>query len=173
MPNPSVPQAKNLMRRAVRKILEGGLSASAEDAVWDYFQSECAYCGKKIDRSRREGHLDHAEPAGGNHLGNRILACAPCNGNEKREERWQDFLARKSPNDAVRRAERILGWMTSHPPQERLTTPEIEGALAKAEQAIGAFQAACDELRAAVQAARAPPERTTPVEPWSPRGPRK
>jgi hypothetical protein len=142
------------MRRAIRMIVDGGLSANGEDAVWAYFKNECAYCGRKLDRSRREGHLDHADPSSGNHLGNRVLSCAPCNGNEKREERWEDFLARKSPEDADRRAERIRRWMASHPPQERRTTPEVDAALAHAEEVVAAFQVACDQLRVAVKHAR-------------------
>ena len=154
MPNASVPQAKNQMRRAIKTILEGGLSAADEGAIWAYFESECAYCGKKLDRKRREGHLDHADASGGNHLGNPVLSCPPCNGNDKREERWEAFLARKSPVDAERRAERIRLWMNSHPRQGAATSPEVVAALARANEVVDAFQAACDQLRAAVQNVR-------------------
>jgi len=44
--------------------------------------------------------------------------------------------------------------MTANPPQEQLATPEIEAALARAGEVVAAFQAACDQLRAAVQGAR-------------------
>ena len=63
--------------------------------------------------------MDHAVSASGeghNGLGNRVLACGPCNDDEKRDEHWESFLERKNndPKALGERRERIVQWMTLH-----------------------------------------------------------
>ena len=48
--------------------------------------------------------MDHAVADGGNQLGNLILSCAICNGDEKLDEHWRTFLERKVPDPDVRAA---------------------------------------------------------------------
>jgi hypothetical protein len=86
----TIPQAKNRMRRTVAEIVDPG--PTNIDPLWEHFEARCAYCGRDLSRSGREGHRDHALPSGGNHLGNLILACGRCNGDEKREQGWREFL---------------------------------------------------------------------------------
>lgn len=102
-------QARNLMRRAVNEILDPG--PTSIDPLWDWFESRCAYCDVDLARDGRRAHTDHAEPAGGNHLGNLILSCATCNGDEKRDMHWRAFLELKAtdPSTFAERERRILG----------------------------------------------------------------
>lgn len=154
MPEMTVGQAKNSMRWAARAIVEGKLTTIDKDAIWAFFDSTCAYCGKALSRALREGHLDHADPKNGNHLGNRVLACGPCNGNEKREEPWESFVARKDPEHAEGRAARIREWVARHPAPVLSHDPEVEAAQQSVEVAIAHFDAACANLRLAVLRAR-------------------
>ena len=68
---PSISQAKNIMRRAISEIVDPGLTASENNAQWEYFRSCCAFCGASIERASRTGHLDSD---GGNGPGNRVLS---------------------------------------------------------------------------------------------------
>src|SRR5579863_772311 len=113
------------MRRTVEEILDPG--PCNVDAVWEHFGSRCAYCGRGLSRERREGHLDHADPDGGNHLGNLVLACGSCNGDEKREESWHRFLRRKTPDDALfaEREARIRAWIDQHLRKSEEGSPDI------------------------------------------------
>jgi len=154
MPEMTVGQAKNSMRRAARAIVEGKLTGTEKAAIWAFFGGECAYCGKKLDRSLREGHLDHADPTAGNHLGNRVLSCGPCNGNEKREEPWESFLARKAPEHEKQRAAKIGDWAARNPAPAVAQEPEVEAARLAVEAAIAQFDAACAGLRTVVLEAR-------------------
>ncbi|MGO9763164.1 MAG: HNH endonuclease [Solirubrobacteraceae bacterium] len=90
------------MRRAVAEILDP--SPRNVDALWAHFESSCAYCGKPLSREKREGHRDHAAPGGGNGLGNLVLACGSCNGDEKREASWHEFLKQKTTDLAPQRS---------------------------------------------------------------------
>ena len=110
-----MPQAKNVMLRAMREILDP--SPIDVGPVWDHFESRCAYCDVALDIAGRSAHIDHAEAAGGNHLGNLVLACGSCNGDDKRDMPWRDFVASKSSvdRDAARasRPDRGLGAAAS------------------------------------------------------------
>src|SRR5438105_3045481 len=76
----SVSAAKNRMARAVESIIDPW--PSSIDPIWDFFGSECAYCGVKLVKGERLGHIDHATSKAGNHMGNLVLACSVCNGDE-------------------------------------------------------------------------------------------
>ncbi len=143
----TVSQAKNLMRRAVDEIVDPG--PGSVDALWEHFEARCAYCGKELRRDQREGHVDHADADGGNHLGNLVLACGSCNGDEKREESWRAFLRRKTPDDAsfVEREGRILTWFELHARSPVEGSPEIAHARQQIEEVIEQFAVRCGELK--------------------------
>src|SRR3954447_10339878 len=105
---PTVSNAKNRMRRVVNAILDPW--PKDEQPIWDHFGSKCAYCGVELDRKARKAHMDHATAGGGNHLGNLILACSVCNGDEKLDEDWRSFLERKVSDPAVRGGCRTNPW---------------------------------------------------------------
>jgi len=98
---PSVSQAKNIMRRTLSEIVDPGPTPSEKNELWEHFQPCCAFCGVSIARESRAGHVAHLNSNGENGTGNRVLACARCNGDEKRERPWQEFLAEKSADDGV------------------------------------------------------------------------
>ena len=54
----TVSQAKNLMRRAIREIVDPGPSRAEIDELWACFDNTCAYCGAGVER--RKAHLDGA-----------------------------------------------------------------------------------------------------------------
>jgi 5-methylcytosine-specific restriction endonuclease McrA len=153
----TVSQAKNRMRRTVEEILDPG--PRNVDALWEHFDAQCAYCGTGLSRDRREGHIDHADPDGGNDLGNLVLACASCNGDEKREESWHEFLRRKTPDDALfaKREGRIRAWLDQHPRKSAEDSPEIAHVREELEGLIEQFAVKCAELKRLVsQRASAP-----------------
>jgi hypothetical protein len=143
----TVSQAKNRMRRTVEEIVDPG--PRNVNALWEHFDAQCAYCGRELGRDRREGHVDHADPNGGNNLGNLVLACGSCNGDEKREESWHGFLRRKTPDDAsfVAREGRIRGWLEQHPRESAEDSPEIAHAREELEGLIEQFAVKCAELK--------------------------
>jgi hypothetical protein len=143
----TVSQAKNRMHRTLKEILDPG--PHSVDAVWEHFESRCAYCGKELSRDHRDGHVDHADPDGGNGLGNLVLACGSCNGDEKREESWQSFLRRKTPDDALfaEREQCIRAWLDQHPRRSLEDSPEIARAREEIEDLIEEFAAKCAELK--------------------------
>jgi hypothetical protein len=153
MPNPSV--AKNQMGRAVDAILDPWPSSKAP--IWAYFDSRCAYCDVVLSKENREGHIDHATSNGGNHLGNLVLACSSCNGDEKRESDWRTFLDRKVNEPGLRQARitKIEAWQGLHPRREWVLTPEVQAAEKELREMIVAFGVKCAELRDAVANAKA------------------
>jgi hypothetical protein len=143
------------MRRTVAELLDP--TPRNVTPVWDFFHDRCAYCGTPLSRDGREAHIDHAVPGAGNQLGNLVLACGTCNGDEKREESWREFLRRKTddPHVLVDREARIEGWFASNPLTPVPTSPEIERLRKELEQLIDQFGAKCAELKKLVSAARA------------------
>jgi hypothetical protein len=108
--------AKNAIRRALAGVIDRHPSQSQVHKIWEYFGDACAYCGKELRRSHREGHIDHLISGGSNSLGNRVLACSLCNGDEKRDEHWETFLRKKAtiPELFAARHKRIQEWTASH-----------------------------------------------------------
>jgi hypothetical protein len=143
----TVAQAKNSMRRAVDEILDP--SPRSVESVWTHFEACCAYCGVSLDPEQREAHIDHADPAGGNQLGNLVLSCGACNGDEKREQGWREFLLvkTKDPEVLAERERRILAWIEKHP----LTVPShsqgVERKRTEIEALIAEFGTKCAELK--------------------------
>jgi hypothetical protein len=145
--------AKNKMRRCLAAILDPHPSSVEIERLWDYFQSSCAYCGIQLDRASRTGHLDHilsSALGGTNEIHNHLLSCNRCNGDEKREEDWQSFLARKVSDMALAadRHTRISAWI------ERAGGRGVADPSAKAKaeviiaQAMESFDDAVKKLRA-------------------------
>lgn len=144
-------QARNTIRRSLRAILDPEPSAREIESLWEYFSSSCAYCGRALDRSLRGAHVDHlvsASERGSNAISNRVLSCAPCNGDEKGDMKWEEFLRKKVQNDATFEQRRTLirRWTVEMP-----AGPEIDEALLQraAVIAIRGFDEAVDMLRTA------------------------
>jgi hypothetical protein len=150
----SISAAKNRMARAVESILDPW--PESKDPIWDFFRSECAYCGVKLVRGERLGHIDHATSKAGNHMGNLVLACSVCNGDEKLDMDWREFLEQKVSDQALlqERIERIERWQALHPKPELVASPEVAAADAELRAMIVAFGDKCAELRAAVADAK-------------------
>lgn len=156
MGKPTVPGAKNAMRRAADEIIVRGPTPAQKAGLWAYFENRSVYCGIRLSKLNREGHLDHADHDGGNHLGNIVLSCGSCNGDEKREAPWREFIASKV-SDPVVRAERVTkieAWIAAHPAPPLAHDPDVEAIRAKIEVLADEYAAVCDQLRAAVQRAR-------------------
>jgi hypothetical protein len=138
------------MLRAVNEILDPSPGQSSFDRVWEHFRSECAYCGQPLDKASRQGHMDHADPVGGNHIRNRVLACGACNGDEKREMPWREFLRLKVSDARIRaaREKHIEDWLV--PRRPAAASPEAEKLRSELEQMVEDFGTKCAELRTAV-----------------------
>jgi HNH endonuclease len=111
--------AKNQMRRCLRAIIDPHPTTAEIAELWEYFQRSCAYCGGVLSHSDRTGQLDHvvAHSKGGtNSIFNHVLSCGPCNGDEKREQHWENFLAQQESNVEVQkmRHSRIKFWLDRH-----------------------------------------------------------
>ncbi|HFE47021.1 MAG TPA: hypothetical protein ENJ18_16310 [Nannocystis exedens] len=141
------------MRRTISEIVDPGLSRREKDEIWSHFKSSCAFCGNYIERDSRTGHMDHLESNGGNGPRNRVLSCARCNGDEKRERNWLEFLGEKCkyPADLTRRRALIQAWVDTHPKRHPAESPAVEEALRDATQLVEDFHAACTRLREALK----------------------
>lgn len=147
------------MRRALVDLTDPLPTPSEQDLLREHFQHRCAYCDSPA--LPRVGHIDHADNRDGNHLGNLILACGTCNGDEKLDTHWNEFLGKKCGADNAifeQRKQRIQSWMDAHPRPPKLNTPEVDEAVRSAEQAIGSFAVAYERVRAAVAAAKKAPQ---------------
>jgi hypothetical protein len=128
MTSPS--QARNSIKKCLKTILDPKPTATEINQLWDYFDSSCAYCGIHIDRVSRTGHKDHlvAQSEGGlNGLSNLILSCSICNGDEKLESDWQQFLKMKCTDNSElfdQRRKKILGWIETNGGRERISEQE-------------------------------------------------
>jgi hypothetical protein len=149
----TAPQARNAIRKALVEIIDPKPKAREIEAMWKHFQERCAFCGKKLQRANRKGHADHlvaAAEGGYNHIYNRVLACASCNGDEKLDHDWIQFLeqVKNAKEDFETRKGRIEGWQALHKAQCSVEKADLAEALLAAEQAIRAFNKACDRVRA-------------------------
>ncbi|MDD4894186.1 MAG: HNH endonuclease domain-containing protein [Candidatus Omnitrophica bacterium] len=143
MPASTPSYVKNIIRRSLREIVDPSPSKEAERTIWEYFNSECAYCGKKLRKEHREGHIDHLVPDDTNQLCNRVLSCADCNGDEKRDKPWKEFLAQKCSSEQIEaeRKSKILQWQSTH------EAPVLgKGVLSKIESLANDVAARYDEI---------------------------
>ena len=109
-------QARNAIKRSLKALIDPKITKADKTIIWQYFENSCAYCGCELIPNERKAHIDHVIPeaeGGSNRLCNLILSCSTCNGDEKREMPWQDFLAIKqdSKSEAYkRRYHKIMSW---------------------------------------------------------------
>mgnify|MGYP001615645828 CR=1 FL=1 len=153
MPGMTAGYAKNIIRRALRAVVDPDPTPSEVAELWDFFGSACAYCERPLKRGAREGHVDHLDPAtagGTNHISNRVLSCASCNGDEKRESPWLDFLRIKVKDRTLfdSRCQRIEAWVSRHT-TARPGRFDSELLKRETERAVVAFDEALARLRRA------------------------
>ncbi len=142
--------AKNQMRRCCIAVIDPPPSNADIDRLWKFFDSSCAYCGAALVRGERRDHVLSQSALGTNDIHNQVLSCGLCNGDEKREEPWESFLARKVSSASLqrRRRARIEEWMQQAPPG-RLSISSKKRRTAEAiARAFKDFDAAVEELRA-------------------------
>jgi hypothetical protein len=149
-----ITTARNFIARALGQVLDPGPTVADKAHIWDYFESRCAYCGETLRRAERKGHLDHLVPTsadGHNGLSNRVLCCWICNGDERREMEWTQFLKKKCGEDDSlykSRYARIVEWQGRDRPSRRVVpTPEMAAVLNEAKASLDAFRSACDKLK--------------------------
>ena len=147
----SVPQAKNMVTRCLRNIIDPVPTPKERKEVWEHFQNRCAYCGEPMDPAARIGHLDHVVPAsqgGSNHVSNFVLSCPACNGDDKRELDWDKFLRSVAGDAYGERRAKIHAWL-HHDPSARTMLTETELAVLErvTAEAKEAITKAADELR--------------------------
>ncbi len=148
---PTLPKARNAIKRALRELIDPSPTIEEADELWRHFQSRCLYCGAILGREEREAHLDHLDSShagGASAIGNRVLACGGCNGDNKRETPWREFLEKKCPDEAerARRLTLIMTWQRDHP------VPSVIGSLEDVWEkacanALSAFDEAAEEIR--------------------------
>lgn len=155
MPHVSTAYVKNIVRRGFNEVIDPEPDVAGITRLWSYFQSRCAYCGASIERTNREGRIDHAVSASGgghNGLGNRVLACGPCNDDEKRDEHWESFLKRKNPDPEVgeHRHRIIADWMVQHEKSAQ-SAAVIDAAQAAAAEVNRIFDSKIAQIKAMLQ----------------------
>lgn len=125
MTAPTPAYVRNIIRRSLREICDPSPKKKEEQMIWDFFDSECAYCGKQLKKNNKEGHIDHLVSSalgGSNCISNRVLSCANCNEKEKLDMPWEKFLDQKNPDKSMasQRRNKILKWLSMHqPPTKR------------------------------------------------------
>lgn len=152
MPKDTPAMAKNKMRRCFAAILDPHPSKSEVDSLWEYFEGTCAYCGVKIERASRTGHLDHVQAAsdgGSNNIHNHVLSCARCNGDEKREETWAAFLAKKAKDAETisARKMKIETWLSKEQRGPALDAQQKAQVEKIVTTALESFDLAVEQLR--------------------------
>jgi CRISPR/Cas system Type II protein with McrA/HNH and RuvC-like nuclease domain len=125
-------QARNAIKRSLKALIDPKITKADKAVIWEYFENKCAYCGCGLNPNDRKAHIDHviSESEGGsNRLCNLILTCATCNGDEKREMPWQDFLATKYDVKSKKyksRYEKIMAWFELQSGSPTITTKQQE-----------------------------------------------
>jgi hypothetical protein len=138
--------AKNQIKRSLRSIIDRYPTGGEVDMIWDYFDSSCAYCGIALLRKDRLGHCDHIEGAS-NNIYNFALACSTCNGDEKLDNPWLEFLQKKCPNESEfqKRRLKIESWMNRANSGTKIQfSTEVEAII---DDVILSYQTAVDKLR--------------------------
>jgi hypothetical protein len=149
----SPSQAKNAVLRCLRGIVDPYPTKKVVGRVWEYFDSKCAYCGTPLKRGDRKGHQDHLvafKDGGANDIGNYVLACGTCNGDEKLAENWESFLRRKNPEDLtyLARKTKIEDWVALNAPNRRHVPDDQRRAVLDAfERIASVLETAVADLR--------------------------
>jgi hypothetical protein len=86
-----------------------------KDELLEYFNSECCFCGTKIERESLS--QDHLIPMNKTSLGlhawgNVVPCCSPCN-NEKQQKPWKEFIKAKAGDLAAQRIKKIEAFVKS------------------------------------------------------------
>lgn len=151
MPRYTIPMAKNIAARCLRNIVDPVPTNKERAVVWEYFGNCCAYCGIEMNPADRVGQLDHVIPVsegGSNHLTNFVLSCPQCNGGDKRDMDWVEFIDTKTDGGVAARKQRIEEWISQGSPAERRLTHEQLIALDQAiEDVKAAITTAAESLR--------------------------
>jgi uncharacterized protein (UPF0332 family) len=96
-------------------LVRDGLSSSKHTGVRSLFNRHYVKTGKiPKDLARIYNDLFERMQGGTNHPSNLVLACNICNGDEKLDQRWQDFIAQQVLDHARRkeRLDRIEAWIS-------------------------------------------------------------
>lgn len=151
MPAPTPGYVKNMIRRSLREIIDPSPSKEDGKKIWKFFQNECAYCGAQLQKSKKEGHIDHLLPSsldGPNHISNRVLSCATCNEAEKLDGEWHGFILSKNRDlDSSRaRIAKIREWqeLNGKPSLDKGKLREIERL---SDSAAAFYEAKVNEAR--------------------------
>jgi CRISPR/Cas system Type II protein with McrA/HNH and RuvC-like nuclease domain len=115
MPAPTPGFVKNMIGRSFKELVDPSPTKKDKRRIWEFFASKCAYCGKELDKNKKEGHIDHlvsSSVGGPNHVSNRVLSCASCNEEEKLDKDWRGFLLAKVADKqlAETRKSKIVEW---------------------------------------------------------------
>ncbi len=151
MPSHTPSQVRRAIRLSLRALLDPELTRAQRETVKSFFEYSCAFCGVGLKQVR--GHVDHlvSVAAGGtNHISNRVFACSACNGDEKLDRDWQDFLRFKNADVEAfsQRRERILLWSSQHRAAAPSIPPrQLEALVCESEHALKAFDRAVQRLR--------------------------
>lgn len=130
MTSPS--QARNAIKRCLKGLIDPAPSKKGIQQLWEHFNHRCAYCGISLEKASRKAHKDHliAEADGGsNGLSNLVLSCGRCNGDEKLDLDWQQFLKMKCGNDQEtyqERLETIENWISKNGGPVQLTNAQLQ-----------------------------------------------
>ena len=143
--------AKNKIKRSLTAIIDPHPTSKQVDELWEYFNASCAYCGISITRDTRTGHVDHVVSSalgGSNCIHNHVLSCARCNGDEKREESWESFLAKKATDPTLQatRHAHISAWL-ARSSSDRITLDTRTRANLIINRALADFESAVREIR--------------------------
>ena len=154
MPNHTPSQVKRAIRCSLAAILDPELTNSERKRVAEFFAYACAFCGVALPASSR-AHMDHLisiAVGGTNHISNRVLACPVCNGDQKLERDWREFLRYKTGGGKVfeERETRILDWREQNSNSSRALSPAQKILLRdQTERVVAACESAIEALRQA------------------------
>ena len=99
----SVSAAKNRMARAVESILDPWPASKVP--IWEFFGSECAYCGVKLVKGERLGHIDQRRPRPAITWATSCWRALRAMGMRSSTSDWREFLTQKvSDSSCVRSA---------------------------------------------------------------------
>lgn len=153
MPAPTPGYVRNIIRRCFHEQIDKSPTKSQVDKIWAYFHNSCAYCGKLLNRSNKEGHVDHlvsASRGGANNISNRVLSCAKCNEKEKLDKDWKKFLKRKVADNSIRK-ERIIKieqWIKTQGSEHLIVSEELLQKVDKlAGDAVKEFTSGIEKIR--------------------------
>lgn len=153
VPAVTTAYVRNIIKRGLAEIIDRSPNKNEITLIWAHFDSSCAFCGKPLRREAREGRIDHsvaASDGGSNWLGNRVLACGPCNDDEKLDQHWESFLLIKAEPGEVfeARRKRILDWQGRNRLLNGDRHSELRNVAAeKALEVIRVFDEKVQELR--------------------------